>query len=95
MDRYVIRCCRGSVVGFKEGRLLGRVGGDDRIKVEFGADHLAMVSWVDWRQRDPLGGLQTSATGLPPLHPLLLESWDTLKFLQKPYTFFYKKILFI
>lgn len=47
MDRYVIQCCPGSVVGFKEGPLLGRVKGDDKMKVEFGAAHVAMVPWVD------------------------------------------------
>ena len=60
------------------------MGGDDGINVKLGVGHLAMVSWVDWRQRDPLGGHWTSATGLLPPHPFLLENCDTLKFLQEP-----------
>lgn len=59
--------------------LLGRVDVDDVMKVKFGVSNVAMVSWVDRRERDPLRGHWTSATELLPPQPLLLAV--TLKFL--------------
>lgn len=62
---------------------MGQVGGSDKVKVEFGASHVAMVFGVVGRQGDPLGGHWISATGLSPPHPLL--SALTLKFSWSPH----------
>ena len=60
------------MAGFEEGPpLLGQVDENDKMKVEFGASHVAMVSRVVGRQRDLLEGHWTSASGLSPPHPLL------------------------
>ena len=36
MDRYGMQYCPGSVVRFKEGSLLGRMDGDDRVNGNWG-----------------------------------------------------------
>lgn len=63
VDRHAIQCCPESVIGFREGSLLGNVDGGDKMKVEFGACH---VSW--WIGQSTRGGLgQCSGIGQVPL----------------------------